>query len=216
MKTNLLHPFEPLPYFTIEGFRQAAGMDSSEQARLLLHRWARAGHILPLKKGVYMTRRFYELHRADAPFTPALSAILLPQSYVSLEFILQRHNLLTDVTHPLTAVTPKNTRRILNPLGTFWYRHLRPGLYHGFTIREYYGIRYAEASPAKALFDYLCLRPLGAALREAGLNLAEELRLNLDELPPESREEFGRLVEAAGLPKMERICDNLRRTVWRP
>lgn len=75
MKTNLLHPFEPLPYFTIEGFRQASGMDSPEQARLLLHRWARAGHILPLKKGVYMTRRFYELHRADAPFTPALSAM---------------------------------------------------------------------------------------------------------------------------------------------
>ncbi|MDP3184820.1 MAG: hypothetical protein Q8M58_06080 [Anaerolineales bacterium] len=216
MKTSLLHPFEPLPYFTIAGFRQITGIESPEQARLLLHRWAGAGHILPLKKGVYMTRRFYELHRADAPFTPALSAILLPQSYVSLEFILQRHNLLTEVTYPLTAVTPKNTRRILNPLGTFWYRHLRPGLYHGFTILEYHGIRYAEASPAKALFDYLCLRPLSAALRQPGLHLAEELRLNLDELPSESREEFRRLVEAAGLPKMERIYDNLRRTVWRP
>jgi hypothetical protein len=216
MKTNLLHPFEPLPYFTIAGFRQASGMDSPAQARLLLHRWTEAGHILPLKKGVYMTRRFYELHRADEAFTPALSAILLPQSYVSLEFILQRHNLLTEVTYPLTAVTPMNTHRILNPLGTFWYRHLRPGLYHGFTILEYHGIRYAEASPAKALFDYLTLRPLSAALRQPGFHLAEELRLNLDELASESREEFRQLVEAAAIPKMEHIYNNLRRTVWRP
>jgi hypothetical protein len=88
MKIRLLTPFESLPYFTIEGFRQAAGMDDPAQARLLLHRWSAAGHILPLKKGVYMTRRFYERHRADPAFTAAVSAILLPQSYVSLEFIL--------------------------------------------------------------------------------------------------------------------------------
>jgi len=216
MKTTFLHPFESLPYFTIEGFRQASGMDSPAQARLLLHRWARAGHILPLKKGIYMTRRFYELHHAEAAFTPAVSAILLPQSYVSLEFILQRHNLLTEVTYPLTAVTPRNTRRIVNRLGTFWYRNLRADLYRGFTILEYFGIRYAEVSLAKALFDYLYLRPLGAAVRRTGLDLAEELRLNLDEFPAEGREEFRQLVESAAVPKMERVYENLRRTVWRP
>lgn len=216
MKTNLLAAFESIPYFTIEGFRQAAGMDSPTQARLLLHRWAAAGHILPLKKGVYMTRRFYERRRADAAFMPAVSAILLPQSYVSLEFILQRHNLLTEAVYPLTAVTLKNTRRVVNSLGTFWYRHLRPDLYCGFTILEYYGIRYAEASPAKALFDYFYLRPLGAAIRRLDFDLAEELRLNLDEVPAEGRDEFRRLVEDAASPKMARIYENLRRYVWRP
>jgi predicted transcriptional regulator of viral defense system len=215
MKTILLTPFESIPYFTIEGFRQAAGMDNPAQARLLLHRWAAAGHILPLKKGVYMTRRFYEQHHAEAAFTPALSAILLPQSYVSLEFILQRHNLLTEVTYPLTAVTPRNTRRIVNQMGTFWYRNLRAHLYHGFSILEYFGIRYAQASLAKALFDYFYFRPLGEAVRHAGFDLAEELRLNLDEVPPEGREEFRRLAEGAASHKMERIYENLRRHVWR-
>ncbi|MBM3150898.1 MAG: hypothetical protein FJZ96_01625 [Chloroflexi bacterium] len=213
MKIDLLAPFESLPYFTIEGFRQSAGMDSPEQARLLLHRWARAGRILPLKKGVYMTRRFHDLHRGEAAFTPAVSAIILPQSYVSFEYVLQRHNLLTEVTHPLTASTAKNTRRIVNSLGTFWYRHMRPALYNGFTIHEYHGLRYAEATPAKALFDYLLQRPLPGLL--PALDLAGELRLNLEEFPSESRAEFRRLVEEAGIPKMERVHENLRRHTWR-
>jgi hypothetical protein len=214
MKTDLLAPFESLPYFTIEGFRQYAGMDSPSQARLLLHRWAAAGRILPLKKGVYMTRRFHDLHRAEPNFTPAVSAILLPQSYVSLEFILQRHNLLTEVTYPLTAITIRNTRRITNPLSEFWFRHLRPSLYNGFDILEYHGIRYAEASPAKALFDYFILRPLGTI--GAAVNLGEELRLNLGEFPHEARAEFRRLVEETAIPKMERVYNNLWRTQWRP
>jgi predicted transcriptional regulator of viral defense system len=214
MKTDLLTRFEPFPYFTIEGFRQSASMDSPEQARLLLHRWARAGHILPLKKGVYMTRRFYEQHRPDPAFTPAVSAILQPQSYVSLEFILQRHNLLTEVTYPLTAVTPKNTRRVDNPLGTFRYRHLRPALYHGFNIYEYHGLRYAEATPAKALFDYLLLRPLPGL--SPTLDLAGELRLNLEEFPAPERDAFRGLVAGANSPKMERVYENLRRQTWQP
>ncbi|MEW6094677.1 MAG: hypothetical protein AB1531_12015 [Chloroflexota bacterium] len=213
MKTDLLASFESFPYFTIEGFRQSAGMDSPEQVRLLLHRWIRAGHILPLKKGIYMTRRFYEQHRAEAAFTPAMSAIILPQSYVSLEFILQRYNLLTEVTYPLTALTPKNTRRVDNPLGTFWYRHLRPALYHGFVIYEYHGLRYAEASLAKALFDYLLLRPLPRLLFT--LNLAGELRLNMDEFPAPERAAFQQLVADANSPKMERVFKNLRRHAWR-
>ncbi|MDP1714343.1 MAG: hypothetical protein Q8L41_06305 [Anaerolineales bacterium] len=53
-------------------------MESPDQARLLLHRWAKASHILQLKKGMYMTRRFYEQHRADYSFTAVVSAILIP------------------------------------------------------------------------------------------------------------------------------------------
>ncbi len=52
---------------------------------------------------------------------------------------------------------------------------------------EAYGVPYAQASVAKALFDYLYLRPLPADLDPRHYNLAEELRLNLDELTPEER-----------------------------
>lgn len=216
MKLDLLHSFERMPYFTIEGFKQAAGMENPEQVRMLLYRWAKVGHIVPIKKGMYMTRRFFELHSGDASFPAAISAILLPQSYISLEFILQRHTLLTDVTFPVTAITTKNTRRIVNQLGTFWYRSIRPGLYRGFVISEYFGISFAEASVSKALFDYLYLRSIPAAFRSPSINLAEELRLNLDELSPTERDEFSLYVKESKNRKMQQIHENFRRNIWRP
>ena len=216
MKTELLHPFENIPYFTLEGFKQLAGMESPDQVRVLLYRWAKAGHILPLKKGVYMTRRFYEQHRADYLFSAAVSAILIPQSYLSLEFILQQNNLLTEVTYPITCITTKNTRRIVNPIGTFWYRNIRADLYRGFSITEYFGMRIAQATVAKALFDYLYLRPLPASYRNLKLNLAEELRLNLDELSTTDREEFFRFMEESRSQKMMDILNNFRSNVWYP
>jgi len=216
MKTDLLRPFEGIPYFTLEGFKQFTKRDASDSVRVLLHRWAKAGHISQLKKGVYMTRRFYEQHRADYLFSAAVSAILIPQSYLSLEFILQQHNLLTEVTYPITCITTKNTRRIVNSIGTLWYRNIRDDLYRGFTITEYFGIRFAQASVAKALFDYLYLRPLPASYRSPKINLTEELRLNLDELTATDRKEFSRFVEVSQSRKLMDILNNFRSNVWHP
>jgi len=216
MKLDLLHPFERMPYFTIEGFKQATGMENPEQVRMLLYRWAKASHIVPIKKGMYMTRRFFELHSSDASFPAVISAVLLPQSYISLEFVLQRHTILTEVTYPVTAITIRNTHRIVNQLGTFWYRSIRPDLYRGYKISEYFGILYAEASVSKALFDYFYLRSIPAAFRSPSFNLAEELRLNLEELSPLERDEFGQFVEESRNRKMQQIYKNFRSTLWRP
>ncbi len=214
MKTDLLHPFENIPYFTLEGFKQSAGMEAPHQVRTLLHRWGQAGHILQLKKAIYMTRTFYEQHRADYLFSGAVSTILIPQSYLSLEFILQQHNLLTEVTYPITCITTKNTRRIVNPIGTFWYRNIKDNLYRDFAITEYFGIRIAQASIAKALFDYLYLRPLPASYRNPKINLAGELRLNLDELSTMDRDDFSRIIEESKSRKMTDILNNFRSNVW--
>lgn len=212
MKTDLLSPFDSIPYFTIEGFRQYAGM---EKPAMLLNRWMKAGRILPLKKGVYMTRRFYELHARDVSFIEAVSAIIFPNSYLSLEFVLQQNNILTEATYPVTSMTAKNTRRITNALGTFWYRNIRADLYSGFCAYEYKGIRFFRATLAKALFDFLYLRPIPAAYRKESANLAEELRLNLDEIPNEARDEFVLHVEKSGSRKMANILGNFRSTVWK-
>jgi hypothetical protein len=214
MKLDLLHPFENMPYFTIEGFRQATGMQNPAQVRMLLYRWANSGHIVPIKKGVYMHRRFFELHAGAASLPSAISAILLPLSYLSCEFILQRRALLTDVTYPITAITTGNTRRITNRIGTFWYHHIRPDLYHGYTISEAFGIRFAEARMPKALFDYLYFRPIPLEFRSQDLNLAEELRLNLAELTTADREEFSMYVEQSRSLKMRQIYNNFRSNVW--
>lgn len=218
MNYNILSPFEYLPYFTMAGFRQLAGGEiaDDQHARIALHRWVTAGHLIALKKGVYMHRRFFERHRQEPAFSPLVSAILLPQSYLSLEYALQQHGLLTEVTYPVTSVTIKNTRTITNLAGTFVFRHIKPELYLGFRILEAYGVPYAQASPAKALFDYLYLRPLPANTNPLAFNLAEELRLNLDELTSAERDEFTGYVAVSQMAKMQRILENLEFHLWRP
>jgi predicted transcriptional regulator of viral defense system len=222
MKYTLLSAFEHLPYFTIEGFRQIAGDAAIDdaRARIALSRWVKAGHLIALKNGVYMHRRFYELHRQEAAFAPVVSAILLPQSYLSLEYVLQQASILTEITYPVTAITIKNTRTIVNHLGTFVYRHIQPDLYFGFQIMEAYGVPYAQAPAAKALFDYLYLRTSPADLDPQHYNLAEELRLNLEEFTREEQDEFAVYVLKSetiqkGGAKMRRILNNLEVHVWR-
>ncbi len=221
MKYTLLSAFEHLPYFTIEGFRQIAGDGAVDdaRARIALSRWVKAGHLIALKKGVYMHRRFYEQHRQEAAIAPVVSSILMPQSYLSLEYVLQRHGILTEITYPVTAVTVKNTRTIVNQLGTFVYRHIQLGLYFGFQIMEAYGVPYAEAPTAKALFDYLYLRTSPVDLDPHRYNLAEELRLNLDEFTQGERDEFAGYIlksEATrrGSAKMRHILNNLEAHIW--
>ncbi len=222
MRFTILSAFERLPYFTIEGFRQIVGDDAVDDAhvRTSLYRWVKAGHLIALKKGVYMHRRFYEQHRQEAAFAPVVSNILVPQSYLSMEYVLQQHGILTEITYPVTAITIKNTRTIVNQLGTFVYRHIQPGLYFGFQIMEAYGVPYAEAPASKALFDYLYLRTLPADLEQQRYNLAEELRLNLDEFTQEEQDEFAGYVlksEAIrkGGAKMRHILNDLEAHVWR-
>ena len=221
MRHIILSPFENLPYFTIAGFRQIAGNEVADDAhaRVALYRWVKAGHLIALKKGIYMHHRFYERHRQEAAFSPMVSAILLPQSYLSLEYVLQLHNILTEVTYPVTAITMKNTRTITNLLGVFSYRHVQASLYQGFSVVEAFGVPYAIASKAKALFDYLYLRPLPGALSHD--NLAEDLRLNLEDFTFEEQEEFGGYIQhiddnkMRGV-KMRRVMQNLEHFVWQP
>jgi predicted transcriptional regulator of viral defense system len=216
MKLYLLEPLERLPYFTFEGFKQVIGADETEtqRARELVSRWSKRGHLIRLKKGIYMTRRFYELHRNEPSFSPAVSAILQPQSYISLEFVLQRAGILTDVTYPVTAITPKNTLQVKNPVGTFVYRHIRRNLYTGFVQHEFYGVLFSQATVAKALFDYVYLRPIPSSLRTHKYDLAEDLRLNIDLLSSKDWNEFEDYVELSTSPKMSFISENFRRTVW--
>jgi predicted transcriptional regulator of viral defense system len=217
MKKSILSSLESFPYFTIEAVKQLLGDEfvATGTIQTALYRWMKAGHVYQLKKGVYMTRRFFELHRADTDFSSAVSAILIPQSYVSLEFILQRHAILTEVTYPISAVTLKHTRVIENKLGTFTFCNIKENLYTGFEISDYLGIPFSQATSAKALFDYLYLRSWKGKNQLSSYNLVEDLRLNLEDFSAEEQTEFVGFVETSKSRKMDQILKNLRKTVWR-
>lgn len=215
MISNFLDQFGHMPYFTIESLRQLSGDLPESTYRVTLSRWMKTGRVLQLKKGVYMPRAFFERHRGEAEFSLAVSTLILPQSYVSLETVLQRRGVLTEMTYPISAITLKNTRAIENKLGTFSYRHIKAEYYTGFLISTYMEIQYAQATPAKALFDYFYLRPLEPALSILSPDLAEELRLNLDDFNAVERDEFLGYCATSGSPKMAKVAKNLERYAWR-
>jgi len=215
MKIDLLKPFDQIPYFTLTGIKQILDFEQTDDqyARELVHRWKKAGHIITLKKGVYTTRHFFEAHCNDQEFSAAVSAILMPQSYISLEYILQQSGVLTEVTYPITAVTLKNTRTIKNIVGTFDYHHIKPTLYIGFSPQIYFNIIIHRATMAKALFDFFYFRPLPRAFRTKRLDLSEDLRLNLEVFSHESWNEFHEFVRTSESEKMGFIMENLQRRV---
>jgi hypothetical protein len=147
-------------------------------------------------------------------FAPMVSAILIPQSYLSLEYILQRSAILTEITYPVSAVTLKQTRVFENKLGTFTYRNIKPGLYQGFTISDYMGVPIAQATSAKALFDFLYFRPLSGDGPSENYDLVEELRLNLADFSESDQREFSKFVEMSKSRKMKQILKVFRKTVW--
>jgi hypothetical protein len=216
MKTFVLSSLETFPYFTIEAVKQLVGVESGVAGTIqtALYRWMKAGHVFQLKKGVYMSRRFYDLHRSDANFASAVSAILIPQSYVSLEFILQRYGVLTEVTYPVSSVTFKHTRVIENKLGTFTFQNIKENLYQGFVISNYLGIPFSQATLAKAFFDYLYLHSWKEKKHLSMYNLVEDLRLNLEDFSGQDKTEFARFVETSKSRKMDQILENIRKAVW--
>jgi predicted transcriptional regulator of viral defense system len=216
MKTAILSALESLPYFTLEAVKQLLGDETlaAGTIRTALYRWMKTGKVIQLKKGVYMARHFFELHSGDVDFLPAVSSILIPQSYVSLEYALQRYGILTEVTYPVSAVTLKQTRLIENRLGTFDFHNIKKALYTGFTMEGYLGIPYCQATVAKALFDYLYFRPLGGEIRLPNYHLVEELRLNLEDITDTGQDEFAGYIETSRSRKMALVMENLRKTVW--
>jgi hypothetical protein len=155
------------------------------------------------------------MHRADADFAPMVSAILIPQSYLSLEYILQRNAILTEMTYPISAVTLKQTRVFENKLGNFTFRNINVNLYTGFIFSEYMGIPFAQATLSKALFDFLYLRPWKSERQPGIYGLAEDLRLNLVDFSEKDQDEFAGFVDFSKSIKMDQILNKLRKTVWR-
>jgi predicted transcriptional regulator of viral defense system len=214
----LLSSLDSLPYFTIQAVKQLFGEDpvADGTIRTAVYRWMKSGQIIQLKKGTYMTRRFYEAHHADIDFTSMVSTILIPQSYLSLEYVLQRNAILTEVTYPVTAVTVKQTRVFENTMGTFSYRNIKPDLYGGFSIGSYLDVPIPMAYVSKALFDFFYFRPWRSIGPLAQVSLTEELRLNLDDFSTSDQYEYASFVELSKSNKMEWILNYLRRTIWHP
>lgn len=171
--------------------------------------WLKNGTLIKLKKGIYTTKFFIEKEGESSKFGEFISSILEYPSYLSREYIMQQYGMLTDVSYGYTAVTNKKTQNIINKFGNYYYSFIREKLFCGYEQREYKNNSYFVATKAKALFDFLYFKK--RLFSSVNKNVAEELRLNLEDMTPSDYLEFEKYLEIAESVKMARLYKALRK-----
>jgi len=192
----MLAKLENLPYFRISHLESFLPHLKKPSLYQKISRWVEKGDIIELKKGFYVSRTYKERHGSDKHYLSYLANVLRFPSYVSGVSVLAEHNLLTDLTYPITSITTKSTRAYSNSLGEFVYHSISPKLYVGYKIDSYEENSIYVASVAKALFDYLYIK-YGKRKVEAH-TIIERERLNLDLLQKQDASEFEKYARLSG------------------
>ncbi len=195
---------EKLPVFTFNDF---AGTEKDRPYLcLVLHRYEKSGKLIRLKKGVYATNAYVEKmkNRGEIEiFADFLANFLYSPSYLSLETILYRYNILTEIPVNFTSVAKNKTAIFTNKLANFLYHKIKPSLFCGFELSEESGFSLMKATKAKALFDFLYLRKNILPNKEA----VKELRLNAEHLRRADISELKKYVALEGSKKMKEILN---------
>jgi len=203
---TIIELVEKLPVFTFNDF---LGVEESRSyLRMVLHRYEKRGKLLRLKKGIYTNTAYIERlkNRGEMEvFTDFIANFIYSPSYLSLETILYRHNLLTEIPVNLTSVSKNKTAFFTNKLGNFIYHTIKPSLFCGFELSEESGFSIIRATKAKAMFDFLYLRKNILPNKEA----VRELRLNKENLSRDDIKELNKHVALEGSKKLKIILSYL-------
>jgi predicted transcriptional regulator of viral defense system len=213
MWSKIVDKLSGLPYFGVSSVAQLLTIEN-EVAGQLLSRWVKNGKVMRIKRGIYMSREYYDRHLNEWEFLGLLSSIINPNSYLSKEYVLQKYGVMTESVMAVTAVTTKNTSKIASKMGSFLYYHIKSELFGGYTVKLEGGIEIKEATAGKALFDYLYFRPHGWAYGDKKYDLVEDLRLNLYDFEEKDRLDFINWVSLSKSKKMSDALENIRRKIW--
>lgn len=191
-----------VPFFGLDDL--ASVEKNKNYLKILLSRYEKSGRVVRLKKGLYVADDYLRGLKETGRFSAYLELaanILHSPSYLSLEYVLYGHNLLTEIPVNLTSVTIKKTAVFSNKLGNFYYRSVKEKLFCGFETINDGGFSVLRATKAKALFDYLYLRQHDIGDRES----FDELRLNVKGLTSEDKKELAKYAAIDGSSKMRKI-----------
>ena len=143
-------------------------------------RLERAGHIIRLKKGLYVVAP----HISRTEISDFLIANhLYGPSYISAESALRWYGLIPESVYETISVTSGNARTYHNETGTYRYIHATLAYCAvGVTIQQEANVSFMMATPEKALCDKIVFTPyLNLRYREETLRfLAEDLRFDMD------------------------------------
>lgn len=203
---RILRVVATLPLFTLDDL--ASVETNKTYLKILFSRHQRAGSVVRLKKGTYVTKDYVhwlEKSGRVASYVESLASALYSPSYVSGEYVLHQHGVITEFPVAITAVSTNKTATLNNQFGRFRYQSITEKLFTGFEIKRDDDLLIFKASPAKALFDYLYFRKRHLSNPKA----IEELRLNVEELSPAVRRECFAYAAREGTDRMKIILKTI-------
>lgn len=203
-----LKTLSPLSYFDKNALLQL--MELSENSLYAdVKRWLKKGLIVQLKRGFYVTGEYYGKTVGVEAYPEFIANKLCEPSYLSTEYVLQKHGVLTEAVYAFTSVTLKTKRSFANKMGRFIYRNIKEGLFDGYEILDKNGFQIKMAMKSKALFDYLYLKLFRTVFFDE--KLVASLRLNLDSFSRKDFAEFAGYCEKTEIAKFMDLPKLLRK-----
>lgn len=169
-----------------------------------IKRWLKKGDLIQLKRGWYVTKNYYLMTPGKQIYLEWLANKLKEPSYLSMEYVLQKYNVLSEAVYSITSVSLKKPKSFINNLGQFSYTNINEKLFNGYKTKQIGEYEIKEASLAKALFDYLYYKI--SKLAKITQDLWDDLRINIDVVTNEDKAEFIKYCEAEGSKKMKQIA----------
>lgn len=169
-----------------------------------IKRWLKKGELVQLKRGSYVIKDYYLMIPNKQNYVEWIANKLKEPSYISMEYVLQKYNLLSEAVYSITSVTIKKTGSYLNKFGQFSYYNINEDQFTGYKTLQSGEYDIKEASLAKALFDYLYYK-IGK-LKKITIDLWDDLRINIDVVKKEDKVEFIKYCETEGSKKMKQIA----------
>lgn len=141
----------PASYFTLSDVRKVS-RHTEKSVRVEMSRLASSGDIVRLEKGVYCK----DVAQVD---WEEYACRRYAPSYISFEYALAIHNVLSQKPVQSTLATKNRTRRVLVADRELVYRHIQPKMYWGYARSG----RSYIADPEKAFLDLLYMSVRGYA-----------------------------------------------------
>jgi predicted transcriptional regulator of viral defense system len=182
----------------------AAGDSPLAQVRVELSRWAAAGKLIRMAKGLYALAPPY---RKVAPHPFLVANAARRPSYVSMQTALSYYGMIPEYVPAVVSITSGRSGKLNTTVGRFMYRHVKREFFRGFARVEVAAAQEAfVATPEKALLDLVYLT--ADADHFAYL---EELRLqNLERLDATALNHLARCIKS---PKLVRAAKRIIKLV---
>jgi len=209
MKKKVLNNFKNTIFITKDMLRDVSNENEESLSKSIL-RWCKRGELIKLKNGLYITKETYSKYINTDGFLELIANKLRTPSYVSLEYALSKYGVITESVYTITSITLKTKRVFNNLTGQYIYKSIKKSLFNSYKLEKFLSNDYYIAIKEKALFDYLYFKAQTVPEDIHNLNIAEELRINLDSFTKKDFDNLSKYGVISNNRKLISIINNIK------